>query len=61
MLPRIDPQERYVLAHHRILVGIRPDLHLPGLVVLDEPRPPAPLDPRQCCVELCLEGCEVTI
>lgn len=55
MLPRIDAQERRELAHHGVLVGIRPDQNLARLVVLDKPRPSAPLDTRQRCVELGLE------
>jgi len=61
MLPRIDAQQWRELAHHGVLVGVRPDENLPSLVVLDEPRPSAPLDPRQRGVELGLEGPEVAV
>jgi hypothetical protein len=35
MLPRINTQERRELPHDRVLVGVRPDLDLARLVVLD--------------------------
>ena len=61
MLPRINTQKWCVLADHRILVGIRPDLDLAGLIVLDKPCPSAPLDTCQRGVELGLEGRKVAI
>jgi hypothetical protein len=35
MLPRINTQERRELPHDRVLVGVRSDLDLARLVVLD--------------------------
>ena len=61
MLLSIDAQERRVLAHDWVLIGIRSDLHLSGLVVLDEPCPSAALDTCESGVELGLEGGEVAI
>jgi len=55
VLPRIDTQERGVLAHHRVLVGVCPDLHLARLVILHEPRPATALDAGQRGVEFGLE------
>ena len=61
MLPRVNTQKWRVLAHNRVLVGVRPDLDLARLAVLDKPRPSAPLDTCQRGVELGLEGCEVAV
>lgn len=46
MLPRINPQQRLELSHHRILIRIRPHTHLPGLSILHQPSPSAPLYAR---------------
>lgn len=61
MLPGINTQKWRVLADHRVLVGIRPDLDLASFVVLDEPCPSAPLDACQRSIELGLEGRKVAI
>lgn len=61
MLPGIDPQKRHVLPHDGILIRIRLHLHFARLLVLDEPRPSAPLDPRQLRVHHLLESVERSV
>lgn len=55
VLPCIDTQNGSVLAHNRVLVCVRLDQDLAGLVVLHEPRPSTALDTRKRRVELALE------
>ena len=47
MLPRIDPQQRHILPDNGILIRIRDHFDRIRLRILDQPRPPAALDPRQ--------------
>ena len=61
MLPRINPQQRLELSNHRVLVRIRPHLYGPGLGILDQPSPPAPLDPRQLSIHDLLQTIEPSI
>jgi hypothetical protein len=61
MLPSIDTQQRCVLAHNWVLVGISLNLNLSSLVVLDEPRPSTALDTGKSGVELGLEGVEIAV
>jgi hypothetical protein len=61
VLPSIDPQKRRELAHHGVLVRIRPDEDLSRLVILDQPRPSAALDAGQRGVEFGLERAEVAV
>jgi len=61
MLPRIDAQQRDILPHDGVLVGIGTDFHRARLRVLDEPGPAAALDPSERRIELALEGGEVTV
>jgi hypothetical protein len=61
MLPSIHSQNRSELPNHRILIRIRPNLHAPRLRILDQPRPPTPLNACQCSVELLLERIQAAI
>lgn len=61
MLPRIDPQERYIPPHNRILILIRLDFEAARLAVFDEPCPAAALDAGEGGVELGAEGGEAAV
>jgi hypothetical protein len=61
MLPRIDSKNWPELPHHWVLVCIRPNLHTPRLHILDQPRPPTPLNARERAIELLLERVQATI
>lgn len=61
MLPRINPQQRLKLPHHRILIRICPYPHLPSLRILNQPSPPTPLNPRQFRIHHLLQALQPTI
>lgn len=61
MLPRINPQNRPKLPHHRILIRIRPNLHIPRLRILHQPRPPTPLYSGQRSIKLLLERIQAAV
>jgi hypothetical protein len=61
MLPRINPQNRSKLPNNRILIRIRANLNTPRLRILHQPRPPAPLNPRQRGIELLLERIQTAV
>lgn len=47
MLPSVNAQQRLELSYHRVLICIRPHLQRSRLRILDQPSPPAALNPRQ--------------
>lgn len=55
MFPRIDTQQRHMFPRHRVLVRQRHNLQLSRLLVLHEPAPSTPLDPRQRRIDDLLE------
>lgn len=59
MLPRIHAQQRHQPAHNRVLVRPRNNAHLPARRILDQPRPPGPLDARKLRVKRRLELLQV--
>jgi hypothetical protein len=61
MLPSIDTQQRRVLAHNWVLVGVGPNLNQSSLVVLDEPCPSTALNACERGIELGLEGGEIAV
>jgi hypothetical protein len=61
MLPGIDPQQRRILPHHRVLIRIRADLDLARLVIFYEPGPARALNAGEGGVEFGFEGGEVAV
>ena len=58
MLPCINTQDRPELSNNWVLVGVCLDTNRAGLSILDQPRPAASLNTRQCGVEFLLHGVE---
>jgi hypothetical protein len=61
MLPGIDPQQRRIFPHHRVLIRIRSDLDLTRLAIFHEPGPARALDAGEGGVEFGFEGGEVAV
>ena len=61
MLPRIDSQQRNILPNDRILIRVRSHFHRTRLRILDQPRPPTALNPRQFCIHHLLQPIESPI
>ena len=61
MLPSVDSQQRPELSNHRILIRVRPHLERSRFRVLDQPGPPAALDPRQFRIHQLLQTVHASV